>query len=214
MPLQVRLFVVLGLAITIAPTLPAPALAADHWAALLKLVAGETFIGLMFGLLGRFAYLALGFIVSAMALATGYGNIPGTAMEPSEPQSALGTFVTFSALLMLFQLDFHHHVIAALAGSYVLMPVGAPIEPAMALADMGATVQASFIVALKIGSPFLVYALVANGTIGIINKLTPQIPVYFVSLPFLLTGGLLLLYATLPTMLMLFATHVVGLYGG
>ena len=37
------------------------------------------------------------------------------------------------------------------------------------------------------------------------DGLVPQIPVYFISLPFVITGGLLLLYFAVPTMLSLFA---------
>jgi flagellar biosynthesis protein FliR len=58
---------------------------------------------------------------------------------------------------------------------------------------------------LRLASPFLVYALIVNLMLGLINKLTPQIPVYFVSLPFVLTGGLLLLYFAIPALLSQFA---------
>jgi flagellar biosynthesis protein FliR len=58
---------------------------------------------------------------------------------------------------------------------------------------------------LRLSSPFLAYALVVNLLLGLLNKLTPQIPVYFVSLPFVLTGGLLLLYFAIPALLSQFA---------
>jgi flagellar biosynthetic protein FliR len=40
--------------------------------------------------------------------------------------------------------------------------------------------------------------------VGIANKLVPQIPVYFISIPFVLAGGLLLLYVTIGEALRLF----------
>jgi flagellar biosynthetic protein FliR len=39
---------------------------------------------------------------------------------------------------------------------------------------------------------------------GIINKLTPQIPVYFISQPFVLAGGFLLVYFTVAEFLQIF----------
>lgn len=45
-------------------------------------------------------------------------------------------------------------------------------------------------------SPFVIYGTIVNLAIGLANKLTPTIPVYFISLPFVLFGGLLLLYLT------------------
>ena len=57
--------------------------------------------------------------------------------------------------------------------------------------------------ALRVGAPFIVYSIVVNVAIGIINKLTPQIPVYFISLPFVIAGGLFILYFAVATMLSL-----------
>ena len=58
---------------------------------------------------------------------------------------------------------------------------------------------------LRLGSPFVAYGILVNLATGFINKLSPQIPVYFISLPFVITGGLVLVYFAIPTMLSLFA---------
>jgi flagellar biosynthetic protein FliR len=55
-------------------------------------------------------------------------------------------------------------------------------------------ISGSFFLVLRISGPFIVYAVVLNFAFGLVNKLTPQIPVYFVCLPFVIFGGLLLLY--------------------
>ncbi|MCJ2140892.1 flagellar biosynthetic protein FliR [Methylobacterium sp. E-066] len=47
--------------------------------------------------------------------------------------------------------------------------------------------------ALRLTSPFIVYSMVVNFALGLANKLTPQIPIFFVATPFLLFGGLMLL---------------------
>ena len=46
---------------------------------------------------------------------------------------------------------------------------------------------------LRIASPFVVYAVIVNFAIGLMNKMTPQIPIYFISMPFVIAGGLVLL---------------------
>ena len=43
-----------------------------------------------------------------------------------------------------------------------------------------------------------------NLTIGFINKLAPQIPVYFISLPFVIAGSLIMMYFGIGMMLSLF----------
>jgi flagellar biosynthetic protein FliR len=46
--------------------------------------------------------------------------------------------------------------------------------------------------------------------VGIANKLVPQIPVFFISMPFVLAGGLLLLYFTIGEALRLFMAAFVA----
>ena len=46
--------------------------------------------------------------------------------------------------------------------------------------------------------------MVINLAVGLINKLTPQIPVYFISLPFVIAGGLLIAYFSAEDSLRLF----------
>ena len=52
----------------------------------------------------------------------------------------------------------------------------------------------------------------SNLAVGLVNKLTPQIPVYFVSLPFLIAGGLWFAYLALPALLMRFAQAFIEIY--
>ncbi|TGU70958.1 flagellar biosynthetic protein FliR, partial [Mesorhizobium sp. M1C.F.Ca.ET.144.01.1.1] len=50
-----------------------------------------------------------------------------------------------------------------------------------------------------------------NLTIGFVNKLTPQIPVYFISLPFVIAGGMIIFYFAVGTLLSLFVDGFVDL---
>ena len=43
----------------------------------------------------------------------------------------------------------------------------------------------------------MIYAVVINFALGLLNKLTPQIPVYFIATPFLIAGGMYFLYVVL-----------------
>ena len=55
----------------------------------------------------------------------------------------------------------------------------------------------SFRLALRIASPYVIYALVVNLALALVNRLTPQVQVFFVATPFVAAGGLLLLYFTI-----------------
>jgi len=80
----------------------------------------------------------------------------------------------------------------------------------LGLARLADAFSATFVLALQITSPFIVYALIINLMVGIANKLVPQIPVYFIAMPFILAGGLLLLYFTIGEALRLFIAGFVA----
>ena len=42
----------------------------------------------------------------------------------------------------------------------------------------------------------IIYSIIVNFAIGVTNKLTPQIPVFFIATPFVLLGGFFLLMLT------------------
>ena len=206
-PVQIRLFV------AVAATF---ALLIHMWDAILPfvrqrpdalflMIVSETLIGALIGLMARLYMLALQFMGSAIAMSSGYGGQMGPGIEESEPQAALAGILSFSALLLLFVLDFHHEIVKALVGSYRLVPVNALFDPRTALVDVTDTLSESFFVVLRLGSPFIAYALLVNIAVGFVNKLTPQIPVYFISLPFVIAGGLILIYFGAPVLLSLFA---------
>lgn len=206
-PMQIRLFV--SVAATIAllmhmwdQIIPYVRLRPD---ALFLLIVSEAMIGALIGLLARLYILSLQFIGSAIAMSIGYGGAMGGAIEESEPQAALGSLLSFSALLLLFLLNFHHEIVKALVASYRVAPVNALFSAQSALVDVTDTLSESFFVMLRLGSPFIAYALLVNLAIGFVNKLTPQIPVYFISLPFVIAGGMILLYFGISGFLTLFA---------
>lgn len=195
-PTQVRLFVAVAVSMAIlANTWDQIAPHAQRSVdVVIASMISELAIGVLIGLLARIYLLALQFMGSAIAMMIGYGGGVAPPIEESEPQAPLATILSFSALLMLFVLDFHHQVIAALLTSYRILPPGAGFDAQSALLDISGTLSDTFVAVLRLGSPFIAYALLINLAIGFVNKLTPQIPVYFVSQPFVIAGGLILLY--------------------
>ncbi len=174
-------------------------------AVLVPRIASELLIGVLIGLLARLYMLALQFIGTAIGMLVGYGGMAGPGIENGEPESALGSIISFSALMLLFVLGFHHEIIKALVMSYQVAPLDVLFNPQAALVDVTDTISESFLLVLRLGSPFIAYALLVNLTIGFVNKLVPQIPVYFISLPFVIGAGLIIFYFAIPTMLSLFA---------
>ncbi|WP_127522058.1 flagellar biosynthetic protein FliR [Mesorhizobium sp. Z1-4] len=206
-PTNVRLFVAVAVSfallahmwesfaavVTSAPTILAP------------LIVAELLVGALIGLMARFYLLALQFMASAISLLSGLGGMPGQGIEELDAQTPLAGIISLSALVVLFALDFHHLIIEALVASYRLVPLGTPFDAQGALTDLTDVISEAFLVVLRLGSPFIAYAILVNLAAGLINKLSPQVPVYFVSLPFVITGALILAYLAFGPMISLFA---------
>lgn len=181
---------------------------------LLRAIVAELLIGAAIGLIVRIYLLALEFIMSAVAMSVGYGGMLGPNIEGQEPQAAMTAIVSFTALMILFAVDFHHVVLRAALASYDAFPAGTLPSPAALLEDLVDTLSVTFSVALRLGSPFIGFAIIANMLVGALNKLAVQIPIYFVALPAMLLGALIMLYFNLPFILSVFGNNLEGLYRG
>ncbi len=207
-PARFRLFIAAGITLAIAPAvLPTLAgLAAQaHPAVLLRLIVTETLIGVVIGLMARFFYLALQTIATAMATTSGLGQLPGMPIDEAEASAPFVTLITISATTLMFVTNQHAEVIRALAGSYTRIVPGADFSAQANLIQLADRISDTFFLALRIGAPFMIYAVIVNLAIGLMNKLTPTIPVYFISLPFVIAGGLFILYFSAPESLRLFS---------
>lgn len=216
-PVRVRLYIAVAVALALSPAL-VPALKAKvdgSIPSLVMLIFSELATGFLIGFLARLFYLALQTIGVAITQAIGLGGIPGTVMDDGEQMPALTTLLMVTATTLMFVTGLHGELIRGLFDSYATIAPGAAFAPRLALVDVTDQVTAAFLVALRVGAPFIVYSIVFNVAIGIINKLTPQIPVYFISVPFVMAGGLFLLLLTAKQFFELFETAFSGwLTGG
>ena len=146
-------------------------------------------------------------MATAAAMYIGLGNMPGTPVEDVE---AVPAFITLTATLLFFLTDQHWEVLRALLASYSALPVTETFAIELSLAKLTDAVTNAFILALQISAPFIVYTLIINLMVGIANKLTPQIPVYFISVPMVLAGGFFLLYFTIGESLRVFMMGFMG----
>jgi len=206
-PVQVRLFVAIAATLALVPVLlPGVQQAAPDlsFANLTPLIASEITIGALIGVMGRLFFLALQFMATAIAQFIGVATLPGPPIEDSEPSPPIATVITLTATVLLFLTDQHWEVFRALVASYSVLPVTEPFSAEAGIRNIASALGDAFFLALQISSPFVIYGLIVNLLFGIANKLIPQIPIYFISLPFVFAGGIILLYFTVAEFLTLF----------
>lgn len=207
LPTQMRLFLVLAITLALAPMLLAkvePEIRDGSLAIVARLIISESLLGAMIGLLGRFFFLALETLTTAAAMAVGLGSVLAASVEDSDMAPQLVSFITLGATTLFFVTDQHSEVVRAIADSYTALPVADGFGPQFSLVRVADIAARTFVLTLRITSPFMIFGIMVNLAVGLANKLTPQIPVYFIATPFVLAGGMFLLYFVGRQLLQLF----------
>jgi flagellar biosynthesis protein FliR len=208
-PVRTRLTVALVLAAVLLP-LHRNAYSIDlrTFGPVLVMLGEELFIGAVLGLTARLTISALQVAGSVIAQQLGLGFV--TAVDPTQGQQGiiLGNFLTMLGVALVFALDLHHLVIAALNDSYLLFKPGdVPL-----IGDVAAlttrTIAGAFKVGIQLSAPFLVFGLLFNLGLGVLSRLMPQMQVFFVGMPLSILVGLLVLILVLAAMMSVFIGSV------
>jgi flagellar biosynthetic protein FliR len=152
-------------------------LGAWEWAAV---ALSETLIGLVLGLAVNF--MMEGAMMAGQILGVQMGYSLATLFDPQTQADTpvMSEFHQLAALLIFLQLNVHHWLLRAVAGSFSYLPAGA------ASASMGAGLLRAaagiFITAVQIAAPTLAATLVTDVALGFLGKASPQLPVLFIGL--------------------------------
>lgn len=206
-PIQAKVFIALGLALALTPLVIDQAVAAVRGSApadLVALIGSETLVGLLIGLLSRLLLMALQTMSVGIANVIGLGGMPGVTIEAGEQNQSAANLFMSTAVVVIFLSDLHYEILRGLVGSYAVIAPGAGLDLREALVAVTDRIASSFFVALRLAAPFLVYSVIVNLAVGLTNKLTPSLPVYFVSIPFVTAGGLIMMALAVREMMIAF----------
>jgi flagellar biosynthesis protein FliR len=206
-PVVVRLFLCVAISLALTPFLGGriEKLVSDASAlTLLRLILSELLIGGLIGFMGRIFFAALETLGTSIAMQIGLASALGAPVDDSEALPSIADFLTFLATTLLFVTDLHLEVVRGIIASYRTLPIASGFGPQFGLIQVADTLSKSFFLGLRVSSPFILFGLVFNFAVGLANKLTPQIQVYFIATPFAVAGGLFLFYFTFRQVLELF----------
>jgi flagellar biosynthetic protein FliR len=197
-PTQVRVFVAVASTLALSPLLidkahvdsldPIP---------LTRLIVGELLIGGVIGVLARMFFSALETLAFVTASLLSLANPFGVEVEQSQSLPPLATIVTLGATTMIFVANFHWQIVIALVDSYHAIPFGSAFDARRSLVEIGDVLGQSFLVGVRVAAPFFLYSVIVNFAMALINRVTPQIAIFFIAPPFIVAGGVLLLYFTI-----------------
>jgi len=194
----IRIRVVLGFVLTlaIAPILPsAPQVALVSGEGLLTLLQ-QIAIGAVLGISLRIVFAIVEVAGSFMGMQMGLSF--ATLFDPinGAQTPVISQFLVLTTTLILFAFNGHHLVIAALAQSFVDVPVGTTLAaPGFAAVVHWGGVM--FSAGLHIALPVTAALLATNLTIGMMSRAAPQLNIFAIGFPLTLGAGFLVLYLTL-----------------
>lgn len=203
-PVRIRLYVAFAVTLTLYPLLfskVGPVFQGQPFSFLLLLLISETLSGIWIGFLARLLFLALETLSVAIAMALSLSSPAGISFDQMEALPPVSNILGLTAALLVFAADLHWELLRAIKASYDNLPPGMLFQARLSLVGITDQLSYSFMLALQISAPVLIYSVIVNFTIGLVNKFTPQIQVYFISLPFVIVGGLLLLYNLIQEMM-------------
>lgn len=197
-PARVKLVIVLGFVLIIAPAVPRIPMVAG-FDTLITLAATETLAGLTLGIGVRLFILALQTAGSIAAQSTSLSQILGGAA--ADPLPAMGYVLIIGGIALAVMAGLHIKAAALVIQSYDLLPMGA-FPSAKVVSEWGISrIAQAFALSFTLAAPFVILSVVYNLALGVINKAMPQLMVAFVGAPLITAGGLLVLLLASPFML-------------
>lgn len=196
-PARVRLALAASLALVIVPTLPAaPAMDPISAAGLVTLFQ-QFLIGFTLGFILRLVFAAVinAGQLTALGMGLGFASMVDPANGIQVPVIAL--FYNILATLLYFSLNGHVVAIEVLAESFHVLPVGVNGIPVSRLFDIVLWGSWIFSGAILLALPAIASIVIVNLAFGVITRAAPQLNIFAVGFPIIITLGFVVMYLTL-----------------
>ena len=195
-PLRVRLYFALAITVVIAPGLPPmPQIHALDLSALM-LVAEQILIGTLMGFSLQLFFQA--FVVAGQIISIQMGMAFASMVDPTNGvnTAVIGQFLTMLVTLLFLSMNGHLVVFEVLTESFTTMPVGSALlvnhfwEVA---GKLGWVLGAAMVLVL----PAITALLVINIAFGVMTRAAPQLNIFSIGFPLILTLGMVIFWISL-----------------
>jgi flagellar biosynthesis protein FliR len=198
-PMQVRLFSILGLSLALTPVVssslpPFPA----TWTAGVFLVLREFLMGLGCGLVFRFLFAGVQMAGNLVSIQMGFGMATVLDPQTQAQNTLLSRMLVLFATLIFLTMNGHHVLLMLLAQSFQEVPLGAGISlPSGLIAYITSLGRLMYNLAVQLLAPVLALLFLTQVSLGLVARAVPQIRVMIVGFPLTIAVGLFFLSITL-----------------
>ncbi|HXG51822.1 MAG TPA: flagellar biosynthetic protein FliR [candidate division Zixibacteria bacterium] len=209
LPVVVRIWVALLLAVAVFPSVPAASVADLTVLALVLFLGGEILLGLTLGWTAQVLFAGMRLAGQQIEVKSGLGLV--SLVDPHEGghSGIFAVFLELAAGLIFLALDGHLQLVQALLSSYaVFPPAGTGSFAGRLLEGVVASGTEIFAIALRVSAPVLVGLLLSDIVLGVLSRAIPQMNVFMVAQPLQFGVALLLLMLSLPALAWLIARQL------
>ncbi len=198
--LTLRVRLALGLAITfaISPILPPGPTLDPGSAAGLLILAQQMIIGLAMGFAMRLVFTAVDLAGEMISLQMGLGFASAYDPQTAGQTAVISEFVGLLALLVFMAINGHLMVIATLAQSFALIPIGVQTAAPATWHNMAQAGTIIFSSGLFLALPVLVALMITNLALAILSRAAPQLNLMAIGFPLTIALGFAALMFALP----------------
>lgn len=161
----------------IGPTLPVLPAQPLHLA---FLIVTEIGYGLALGMMVRLMMSAMHVAGTVIALQAGLASAMLFDPQQGGQSAVVSSALVFMGIMLVFATDLHLLGLQAAYDSYTLFP---PMQ-APAFGDFANSaarlVNDSFALGMRLAAPFIVYGIVFNVALGLLNRLMPSLQIFFI----------------------------------
>lgn len=195
---RARVLLAVMIAALIVPTLPAPPRVDPVSALGLVLALREIGIGLAMGFVMQLVFAAV--VVAGHSVATTMGLGFAMSVDPQNgvPVPVVSQFNVVLATLLFLAIDGHLMLVAALANSFSVFPIGSDAAAVNVFGAVVALGSALFASALLLALPTLTAILLINVAFGVVTRAAPQLNIFAVGFPVTILAGFLFMMLSLP----------------
>ncbi len=208
-PARVRLLLALFIAFSIAPLVAAnlPPIPPDN-AKLAQMIGIEVLIGLAIGFSTRVIYSALATAGAIVGLQTGLAF--ATMLDPSQgaQDSVFASFLALIGAVIVLQTNVHHFFILGALNSYQDFIPNGTFPTNIGAKWMIMSFSKAFQIAIQFCAPLLIFGIVYNVALGLINRAAPAIQVFFITQPIQVLFGIFLFMLSIGGGMMLWLEEI------
>lgn len=162
----------------------------------------QIIIGASIGLTVQFIFAAMRNAGEIISLQMGLSFAAFFDPSGNQTMPVLATIMNVLFTLLFLALNGHLYLIHVLADSFTLLPVSAAPVRNSGFYLLLQAAGVIFSCGLKVGMPMIALLLTINLTLGLLNRLTPQLSVFVIGFPISITVGLgailLMMYNFMP----------------